>query len=284
MEPFVIKVTSEQLEEIRVTLLDMDRTYEKRTTNQYESFRIEYAGGVIVAYTSGKIVCNNIESSQLLKQIIQGLDYESNFDIYIGSDEAGKGEWLGPMTVAAVALSPEQAKYLRSCGVMDSKDLSPTKIGELSFEIEENCLSLRAVVIAPETFDQMFKEFHSEGMNLNDLLAWAHTKAISEVIDELGDRFKNERVRITIDEFAADKMEERLSRVIDIELVELVQRPRAEDEPSVAAASIIARDAREDWIDKASLRLKVELFGMTLREARERPNRHLFSKTVYIDK
>ncbi|MHA1636984.1 MAG: hypothetical protein ACTSUB_03110 [Candidatus Thorarchaeota archaeon] len=284
MEQLVIKVTSEQLEEIRVTILDMDHTYEKRTTNQYESFRIEYGGGVIVAYTSGKIVCNNDESSYLLQQVMLGLEYESDFDIYIGSDEAGKGEWLGPMTIAAVALSPEQANYLRSSGVMDSKDLSPRKIGELSYEIEENCLSLSVVVLAPETFDQMFREFHSEGKNLNDILAWAHTKVLSGVIDELGDRIKNDRVRITIDEFAAGKMEERLGRVLDMEHVDLVQRPRAEDEPSVAAASIIARDAREDWIDKASLRLRVELTGMTLQEARKRPNRYLFSKTVYLEK
>lgn len=284
MEPIVIRVDADQLEEIRVTILDMDHTYEKRTTNQYEVFRIEYAGGVIVGYTSGKIVCNNEESSRLLQEIVGGLEYDSDFDIYIGSDEAGKGEWLGPLTVAAVALSPTQANYLRSCGVMDSKDLSTRKIGELYYEIKANCLTLKTVVISPETFDQMFNEFHSEGKNLNDLLAWAHAKVLSEVIDELGDRFTNERVRITIDEFDADKMEERLSQTIDITQIDLVQRPRAEDEPSVAAASIIARDAREDWIDKASLRLKVELFGMTLREARQRPNRHLFSKTVYLKK
>ena len=80
MEPFVIKIEPAQLDEVRVTLLDTDRTYEKRTTNQYESFRIEYAGGIIVAYTSGKIVCNNNESSHLLQQIIQGLEYESDFE------------------------------------------------------------------------------------------------------------------------------------------------------------------------------------------------------------
>jgi len=54
---------------------------------------------------------------------------------YIGSDEAGKGEWLGPLIVAAVALSRQQRSYLVTQGVMDSKELRLDVIVELAFLI-----------------------------------------------------------------------------------------------------------------------------------------------------
>jgi len=278
-----VKVDPDQLEEVRITLLDHEFTYPRKSTNQYEDFRIEFSGGVIVGYTSGKIVANNLESANLLQSVVKGMVYKSDFEIIVGSDEAGKGEWLGPLTVAAVALSPEQANQLRSSGVMDSKELTVAKIGELAFEIEAHSLAYYIVVISPEKFDQKFNEFHEEGKNLNDLLAWAHAKAISEVFEILG-ALGDARVLVVVDEFSAKKLEERLSKVVDLDSVELIQRPRAEDNPSVAAASIMARDAREDWIDKASFRLGVELASMTLSEARTRSNAGLFSKTVYFKK
>ena len=276
-----MKVNPDQLEEVRITLLDHDHTYPRKSTNQYEDFRIEFSGGVIVGYTSGKIVANNLESANLVQSVVKGMGYTSDFEIIVGSDEAGKGEWLGPLTVAAVALSPEQANQLRSSGVMDSKELTVAKIGELAYEIEAHSLAYYIVVISPEKFDQKFKEFHEEGKNLNDLLAWAHAKAISEVFEILGS-LDDARVLVIVDEFAAGKLEERLSKVIDLDSIELIQRPRAEDNPSVAAASIMARDAREDWIDKASFRLGVELASMTLEEARTRSDAARFSKTVYF--
>ena len=51
---------------------------------------------------------------------------------FVGSDETGKGEWLGPLTIAAVALSEQQSLYLVTQGVMDSKKLRLETILELA--------------------------------------------------------------------------------------------------------------------------------------------------------
>jgi len=56
----------------------------------------------------------------------------SKYVALIGSDEAGKGEWLGPMTIAAVALTPQQSLYLVTQGVMDSKKLRLETILQLA--------------------------------------------------------------------------------------------------------------------------------------------------------
>lgn len=57
--------------------------------------------------------------------------------VIVGSDETGKGEWLGPMTIAAVAITPEQSSYLVTQGVMDSKELKIQRIIELTDVIKK---------------------------------------------------------------------------------------------------------------------------------------------------
>ncbi len=201
--------------------------------------------------------------------------------ITIGSDEAGKGEWLGPLTVAAVGLNEEQAAYLRSIGAMDSKELSPRMIGELAYEIEDNSLAVATVLVSPLTFEQRLGELHEEGKNLNDLLAWGHAKVIKEVYDKIK---PDGALRIVVDEFAAEKTEERIGRVLDLDRIELVQIHRAEVVTAVAAASIMARDLRDAWIDKKSGDLGYELEGMTMSEALERDGVAEFAKVSYLKK
>ncbi len=43
--------------------------------------------------------------------------------LYIGSDEAGKGDFFGPLVVAAVAVDEQTLEILRAIGVKDSKTL-----------------------------------------------------------------------------------------------------------------------------------------------------------------
>ncbi|MCK5150694.1 MAG: hypothetical protein KAQ65_02585, partial [Candidatus Thorarchaeota archaeon] len=85
-------------------------------------------------------------------------------------------------------------------------------------------------------------------------------------------------------EFAAEKTEERIGKVFDLDRVELVQMHRAEDMTAVAAASIMARDLRDDWIDKKSGDLGYELEGMTISEALERDELTEFAKVSYLKK
>ena len=281
MDPFVIKVPVEQLDELRVALLDDDHTHPVRTTNEYEAFRFHFAGGTIIGYTSGKVVANNPETVGILTRAAQSLEQSTDTTLTIGSDEAGKGEWLGPLTVVAVCLNEEQAAYLRSVGVMDSKELTARMVGELAYEIEENSLVIAKVLVSPDIFEQRLTELHNEGKNLNDLLAWGHAKVIN---DAYGKVQSNQDLRIVVDEFAADKTEERIGRLIDLDRIELVQMHKAESVTAVAAASIMARDLRDDWIDKKSAQLGYELEGMTIQEALERSELAEFAKVSYLKK
>ncbi len=282
LTPAVVKIEPEKLREAKNRLLRSNYVSEIATTSQYEHFRLRCEKGTIVAYTSGKIVASGKTCEALLQNMIQELDFgESGHDFIIGSDEAGKGEWLGPLVVAAVGLTPKQSTKLRAVGVMDSKSLSADRITSLSSEIEETCQGLYSVIVPPQTFNKRLEEFRQEGKNLNDLLAWAHAKAVSEVYRQLRTN-KMSRLRVVVDEFSRRKTRERLERVIDLDTVELIQKPRAEDIVSVGAASIIARNIRDEWIMSASDRLGVDLRRLSPKEARKREDLDSFAKTSYL--
>lgn len=54
---------------------------------------------------------------------------------WIGLDESGKGDYFGPLVVAAVCLTPVLATSLRDLGVRDSKKVSDSKVMKLDSEI-----------------------------------------------------------------------------------------------------------------------------------------------------
>lgn len=280
-----MKIDSSRLEQLQQLLLRETQATRVKATSKYEAFRIALAGGLLIAYKTGKIVVTGEKCEVLLARILDqmGLE-ETEYDITIGSDEAGKGEWLGPMVVAAVAVTVKQSSVLRSIGVMDSKALSQKKITELEEKITTNAEAVKSVLISPETFNKRVEELHDEGRTLDDLLAWAHAKAIGEVHDQLKREHAAARMKVIIDEFSRLKAEDRLSRVLSLKEVHLVQKPRAEDEMAVAAASIVARRLREEWIDITSARLGVDLRSLTPEGAARRSDLHKLAKTSYLRK
>jgi ribonuclease HIII len=281
LPPFVVKIEPNRLQELNKLLFDSSHVTEAKPTNQYEAFRVRCAGGTIVGYTSGKVVASGLLAESLLKDTVFEMEGRGRFDTVIGSDEAGKGEWLGPLVVSAVAVSSEQSRRLRAHGVMDSKHLSVQRIMDLEHYIKEHSLSRYTVLISPEKFNTRLAELHEEGKNLNDLLAWAHSVAVSNVYNEIGPS-SDVGIQVVIDEFAREKTRDRLDRVMDLKEVNLVQRHQAEDEIAVAAASISARAARELWIDGACKSLKIELREMGKEEAKGHPEKHRFAKVQYL--
>jgi len=201
---------------------------------------------------------------------------------YIGSDEAGKGEWLGPLIVAAVALSRQQRSYLVTQGVMDSKELRLDVIVELAKVIQRSCLSYHAMTISPLSFNDLMKQVKGEGRSLNDILAWGHSQAIGNVFEELTRNGISGKIKLSIDMFDQIKTEARLKKIIDLEKFDLDHRPKAESETSVAAASIVARAVRELWIDEKSKELRLDLRKLSVNEAISRSDAGNFAKVSFL--
>jgi len=147
----------------------------------------------------------------------------------IGIDESGKGDYFGPLVIAGVYVAREQEEQLRSAGVRDSKTLSDAKATMLAAQIRGLCPHT-IVAIGPERYNSLYDSFK----NLNRLLAWGHARAIENLLE-----------KVSCDRVVADQFgDERFLKGALMEkgrTVALIQKPRAEEEVAVAAASILAR-------------------------------------------
>ena len=148
---------------------------------------------------------------------------------WIGSDEAGKGDYFGPLVVAAVLVDNATARSLKELGTRDSKTLSDKSVTELASRIEKQCL-YSVVAVGPEKYNELYSKIG----NLNRLLAWGHSRAIENILERetchyaLADQFGDEN-------FLIGALMEKGKRI------EVKQETRAESDPGVAAASILAR-------------------------------------------
>jgi len=148
---------------------------------------------------------------------------------WIGSDEAGKGDYFGPLVIAGTLVDDMIAKSLEELGVKDSKRLSDNSVKELAAKISKTCLC-SVVTIGPKRYNELYSEIG----NLNRLLAWGHSRAIENILNKeecdyaLADQFGDEKLIINA------LMEK--GRKIKVK-----QRVKAESDMGVAAASILAR-------------------------------------------
>lgn len=149
----------------------------------------------------------------------------------VGTDEAGKGDYFGPLVVAGVrVLGEKAARKLREIGARDSKTLSVLGAANLAPRIVESVgpENVRVVVLHPREYEARRRAF---GNNVNRLLAEVN----AQIFDELKDK---------VELFVVDEFGKAASSYIGPRLpsgVRLVVRPGAEDDVAVAAASILAR-------------------------------------------
>jgi ribonuclease HIII len=165
---------------------------------------------------------------------------------------------------------------------MDSKELTLQRIKELAGFIRDNHYLRNHVIITPRRFNELYAKLKDERRTLNDLLAWGHSKAIEGLLESV--RKDNEKIRIVIDEFDRVRTEQHLQSVLNMDNVEVIQYPKAEENMAVAAASIIARDLREDYIDILCKRLQKNLRNMTVESALKDADSIEYAKLSYLSK
>ena len=148
----------------------------------------------------------------------------------IGTDESGKGDFFGPLVVAAFFLPAGQDEVLRELGVKDSKRTSDGRCLEIAGTLRRAYPYHSVVAVGPEKYNELWAKLR----NLNRLLAWGHARAIENVLERVP------AGKAVTDQFGDEKFVRQalLKKGRDIELV---QMPRAEEDLAVAAASILAR-------------------------------------------
>src|SRR6266436_2715694 len=173
------------------------------------------------------------------------------FEPHFGVDESGKGDFFGPLVVAGVYVDRGIARRLVDAGVQDSKRIgSDARIRALAETIRKSTAGLiETVLIGPERYNELYQKFG----NLNKLLGWGHARVIENLLAK-----KSDCPRALSDQFADARVIEqsllRHGRKIQIE-----QRTKAESDIAVAAASILAREAFINWLERRGKELGVRL-------------------------
>ena len=173
------------------------------------------------------------------------------FEPHFGVDESGKGDFFGPLVIAGVYVDRGIARKLLDAGVVDSKRIgSDARIRALADTIRKTSLGLvEAVLIGPAKYNELYQKFG----NLNKLLGWGHARVIENLLAK-----KPDCPRSLSDQFAD-------ARVIEQSLlrhgskIDIQQRTKAESDIAVAAASILAREAFINWLDRKGKELGLRL-------------------------
>src|SRR5438046_6107927 len=169
----------------------------------------------------------------------------------LGGDESGKGDFFGPLVISGVYVDRGIGRKLLDAGVVDSKRVgSDSRIRALADTIRKSSLGLvETVLIGPAKYNELYEKFG----NLNKLLGWGHARVIENLLAKkpacprsLSDQFADARV------ISASLLKH--GRKIAIE-----QRPRAESDIAVAAASIVARESFINWLERKSKELDMRL-------------------------
>jgi ribonuclease HIII len=148
---------------------------------------------------------------------------------HIGTDESGKGDYFGPLVTAGVYVPDGQEAVLREIGVKDSKRISDNRSREIAGQIKAG-YPHSVVAIGPERYNQLYSRLR----NLNKILAWAHSRVIENILDNVP------CTQAVTDQFG-DKLFVLNALMKKGREIELIQKPRAEEDIAVAAASILAR-------------------------------------------
>ena len=173
------------------------------------------------------------------------------FEPHFGVDESGKGDFFGPLVIAGVYVDHGIARKLLDAGVQDSKRIgSDARIRALAQLIRKTAGGLiETVLIGPQKYNELYEKFG----NLNKLLGWGHARVIENLLAK-----KPDCPRALSDQFADARVVEqsllRHGRKIDIK-----QRTKAESDIAVAAASILARNAFINWLERRGKELGLRL-------------------------
>jgi len=170
----------------------------------------------------------------------ENFTFSSKVTLILGLDESGKGDCFGPLVLAG-AIIRSNPERLISLGVEDSKNLTDEKI-ETIFKNLGNNLIYKVRVILPEEYNSLYQNYK----NVNLLMSVEYNKLIKE-FDEA------DYEKIILDRFSLSKkqleiLKNEIKKPVDIIV-------RAEENLSVALASIIARYYFSEWFKNQNIKL-----------------------------
>lgn len=254
----VVKVLTEE----EITRLMNKIAFETDALPKGTRAKAKVQGHTISIYNSKKVMIQGKDAERLAAELIGTTpvthapinNEHLNYDQYscIGSDEAGSGDYFGPMTVCAAYVSKKDAAILKELGIMDSKKLTDTKIIELAEQLITFIPHSLLVLGNPK-----YNEQKQKGWSQVKMKAVLHNQAITNVLKKIEDKPDY----IVIDQFAVQPVYENYA------LTPIPEKSRTRFETkgesksiAIAAASIISRYAFVKWMDQIEADTGLEIY------------------------
>ncbi len=171
--------------------------------------------------------------------------YPADFDYFsIGSDETGKGDFIGPLFVGAVYVDDFVSKTLKREGVKDSKKITSFKTLEDLYQKITTNAYYSVMTIEPLEYNELYEKYK----NINKVLEYAHKKNMNDLLEKIKDQTLK---KIIIDKFSYNNLFDNFKK--NVEIIEL---PKGEQFTSVAAASIVARYTQLKYFEELNKKYK----------------------------
>ncbi|MDR2430010.1 MAG: ribonuclease HIII [Puniceicoccales bacterium] len=205
----------------------------------------------LVAYTSGKLVIAGKKTEDFVTNVLEpeitgtallGYDevhHPEWFQDHAGLDESGKGDLFGPLVTACVIATTDMVGAWKSAGVRDSKTVTTDRA---ILDLEEKIRKTPGVIIKVMTtgmakYNELYGKFNN---NLNQMLAWYHATALEDCLPRFEAEHGKRPAWGLLDQFTKTPLVQRELKRRKIQF-DLQMRTKAESDPVVAAASIVAR-------------------------------------------
>ncbi|MCY6992324.1 ribonuclease HIII [Staphylococcus argensis] len=264
MTNVVKKVTAQEINHLLNQL-----EFETTGLPQGMKARKKHQGTTISVYNSNKLMFQGKNAEQLAQSLLPNSSAQPKkqttkkskkssphpqFNQYscIGSDEAGSGDYFGPLTVCAAYVSEKNARVLKTLGVDDSKKLTDDKIVELAEQLVTFIPHSLLVLDNPK-----YNECQAQGWSQVKMKAVLHNEAIKNVLSRIE---LDELDYIVVDQFAQPGVYKRYA-LTDIPLPEKTHFETKGESKSIAiaAASIISRYAFVKHMDHISKQLNISV-------------------------
>jgi ribonuclease HIII len=169
----------------------------------------------------------------------------------MGVDESGKGDYFGPLVIAAAYIDPALAVEFRKLNVRDSKTITSDRVAEkMAGDLRKLLINrFSVVVVGPRAYNRLYAQIK----NVNRLLAWGHARAIENLLAAVPDC-----PRALSDQFGPRHRIETALKARGVK-IKLDQRHKAESDPAVAAASVLARAGFLHGLRELSKKIAIEL-------------------------
>jgi ribonuclease HIII len=239
---YTIKLDEAQLEKLRVAV---GAKHWEQVEVPYARFAFKGPKVNVTAYTSGKVVVAGKDTEDFVQNIIEAevtgtpkLGYDDVhhpdwFEPHAGLDESGKGDLFGPVVAATVIAEKPAIDAWRAAGVRDSKSIEDSQILKLD-ELIQNTPGVVTEVRFME-MGEYNRVMARPYASLNRLLAQHHADALAAALQ------KKWVPRGLLDQFSKEPLVQRELKKLGLERFKLEMRTKAEEDPVVAAASVVAR-------------------------------------------